>query len=173
MLDVGLLEQGEIPLQRNPVILGDMVEAVHEQVEPRASAKETELIFQPLPDAPVLFIDGGMIRRVLINLVDNAIKYTPNQGTVTLTTELIDEVLHFTVSDNGPGISPADQIHIFDKFSRVDHTSKISGVGLGLAFCKLATEAHGGTISVESDGIPGQGSTFRLTVPIGTDELDF
>lgn len=173
MLDVGLLEQGEIPLQRNPVILSDMVEAVYEQVEPRASAKETELIFQPLPDAPVLFIDGGMIRRVLINMVDNAIKYTPNQGTVTLTTELIDNVLHFAVSDNGPGISKADQTHIFDKFSRVDHASKISGVGLGLAFCKLATEAHGGTISVESDDIPGQGSIFRITVPIGTDKIDF
>ncbi len=170
MLDVGLLEQGEIPLQRTPVILDDMISAVYEQIEPRASAKETAVLFYPLPDAPVLFIDGGMIRRVLINLVDNAIKYTPNRGEVNLHTKLIDDVLHFAVSDNGPGISKADQAHIFDKFSRVDHTAKVSGVGLGLAFCKLATEAHGGTISISSEGVPGKGSTFTITVPIGSED---
>ena len=170
MLDVGLLEQGEIPLQRSPVILDDMIGAVQDQVEPRASAKETSVAFAPLPVAPVLFIDGGMIRRVLINLVDNGIKYTPNGGIITVTTKLIENVLHFAVSDNGPGISQHDQIHIFDKFSRVNHASKISGVGLGLAFCKLAVEAHGGTIRVESEGVPGKGSTFHITVPIGSEE---
>ena len=170
MLDVGLLERGEIPLQRGPVILDDMVEAVREQIEPRASAKEMEVIFNPLPETPVMFVDGGMIRRVMINLVDNGIKYTPNGGNITVTTELINEILHITVADNGSGISKADQTHIFDKFSRVDHTSKISGVGLGLAFCKLALEAHGGTISVESEGILGKGSIFRVTVPIGSEE---
>ena len=171
MLDVGLLERGEIPLQRTPIILDDLVNAVYDQVEPRASAKETELIIEPLPEAPVLFIDSSMIRRVLINLIDNGVKYTPNQGTVTLTTKLIDNILYFAVSDNGPGISKADQIHIFDKFARVDHAAKVSGVGLGLAFCKLAIEAHGGTISVESEGVPDKGSTFRISIPIDS-EID-
>jgi signal transduction histidine kinase len=173
MLDVGLLEQGEIPLQRTPIILQDLVSAVYDQVEPRASAKEMELIIDPLPEAPVLFIDSSMIRRVLINLIDNGIKYTPNQGRVTLTTKLCDDVLHFAVSDNGPGITKADQSHIFDKFSRVDHTAKVSGVGLGLAFCKLAVQAHGGDIQVESEGIRGQGSIFRISIPIGPDEPYF
>lgn len=173
MLDVGLLEQGEVPLQHNPVILNDLIEAVEEQIEPRASAKEMQVIIEPLPEAPLLFIDSSMIRRVLINLLDNAIKYTPNEGRVVMTTTIVDEMLHVAVSDNGPGISRADQGHIFEKFSRVNHASKISGVGLGLAFCKLAVEAHGGTITVESEGIAGQGSTFRITVPIGTDLLDF
>ncbi|MDX1520929.1 MAG: GAF domain-containing protein [Anaerolineae bacterium] len=172
MLDVGLLERGEVPLQRNPVILDDMIAAVYEQIEPRASAKEMEVTFYPLPETPVLFLDGSMIRRVLINLVDNAIKYTPNEGIITLTTEFANNVLHFAISDNGPGISRHDQEHIFDKFSRVNHKTKISGVGLGLAFCKLAVEAHGGTIAVQSDGIPGNGSTFHITVPIGTDLVD-
>jgi signal transduction histidine kinase len=173
MLDVGLLEQGAVPLQRNPIILPDLINAVEEQIEPRASAKEMEVIFDPLPEAPVLFIDGGMIRRVLINLLDNAIKYNLNQGKVRLSTEIIDNVLHFAVVDNGPGISKADQLYIFEKFSRVNHASKVSGVGLGLAFCKLAVEAHGGIITVESDDISGQGSTFRITVPVGSDYINF
>ena len=168
MLDVGLLEQGEIPLQHNPIILDDLIEAVYEQVEPRASAKETELIFDPLPETPIMWVDSSMIRRVLINLIDNAIKYTPNEGLVTLTTTYADHVIQFTISDNGPGISKTDQVHIFNKFSRVAQTAKkTSGVGLGLAFCKLAVEAHGGQISVESAGISGQGSTFHLSIPIG------
>jgi PAS domain S-box-containing protein len=173
MLDVGLLEQGAVPLQRNPIILPDLINAVEEQIEPRASAKEMEVIFDPLPEAPVLFIDGGMIRRVLINLLDNAIKYNLNQGKVRLSTEIIDNVLHFAVVDNGPGISKADQLYIFEKFSRVNHASKVSGVGLGLAFCKLAVEAHGGIITVESDDISGQGSIFRITVPVGSDYINF
>jgi signal transduction histidine kinase len=108
-----------------------------------------------------------MIRRVLINLVDNAIKYTPIQGRVSLTTTLKGETLRFAVKDNGSGISKADQARIFNKFSRVDHSMNApTGVGLGLAFCKLAAEAHGGSISVHSEGVAGLGSTFYLTIPL-------
>ena len=170
MLDVGLLEQGAIPIQHNPIILDDMIQMIYEQVESRANAKETELIFHPLPETPVMWVDSSMIRRVLINLLDNAIKYTPNEGVVSLTTTLVDEMIHFAISDNGPGISKSDQIHIFDKFSRVAQTAKTaSGVGLGLAFCKLAIEAHGGKISVESEGLPGKGSTFHVCIPVGSE----
>lgn len=170
MLDVGLLEQGEIPLQRNPVILDEIMEAVEEQIEPRASAKEMDITFQPLPDVPVMWVDGSMIRRVLLNLIDNAIKYTPNQGKIVVQTEFADNTLHFAILDNGPGISKIDQIHIFNKFSRiVDTSKKASGVGLGLAFCKLAIEAHGGQIYVVSEGVPGQGSTFHVHLPIGAE----
>ena len=167
LLDVGLLEQGEIPLQRNPVIFNEIMEAVEEQIEPRASAKETEVTFHPLPKTPVMWVDGSMIRRVLINLIDNAIKYTPYGGQVSAKTTVSGDTLYVTVSDNGPGIGKSDQAHIFEKFSRVASTSKkASGVGLGLAFCKLAVEAHGGTINVESEGKPGKGSMFLIALPI-------
>lgn len=140
---------------------------MQDRIIPRAANKEMELTFSPLPDMPELWIDGGMIRRVLTNLLDNAIKYTPDRGKVSLTTTLIKDAVRFAVSDNGPGISKANQALIFNKFSRVDHSQNApSGAGLGLAFCKLAAEAHGGTISVESEGIPGQGSTFYLTLPL-------
>jgi signal transduction histidine kinase len=73
------------------------------------------------------------------------------------------------VADNGQGISKDYQARIFNKFSRVDHSSNApAGVGLGLAFCKLAVEAHGGSIWVESEGLPGQGSTFLFTIPLLT-----
>jgi signal transduction histidine kinase len=127
-----------------------------------------ELVFNPLPEnIPEIWVDQSMIRRVLINLIDNAIKYTPPEGQVSLTTLLEGDTVRFGVKDNGPGISQADQARIFNKFSRVDHSANApTGVGLGLAFCKLAAEAHGGSISIESEGIPGQGSTFYLTIPI-------
>jgi PAS domain S-box-containing protein len=168
MLDVGRLEGGEISVQRSLVDLEETVQAVKDQVTPRAISKEMELIFNPLPaEISELWIDRSMIRRILVNLVDNAIKYTPYQGQISLTITLNEDTVRFAIQDNGPGISKANQARIFNKFSRVDHSANApSGVGLGLAFCKLAAEAHGGSVSVESEGIPGQGSTFYLTIPI-------
>jgi PAS domain S-box-containing protein len=167
VLDVSRLEQGEIPLQRSLTNLPELVQSVEDQTLPQAMAKEMELIIHPVPDTAAVWLDSSLIRRVLINLVGNAIKYTASQGRIALTTDLTKDTLHFAVSDNGPGISKADQAHIFDKFSRVDNSENApSGVGLGLAFCKLAVEAHDGVISVDSTGIPGQGSTFHVTLPI-------
>lgn len=169
MLDVGRLEEaGEIYLQQSMVDLEEVIQAVQDQVTPRAASKKMDLVFNPLPEnIPEIWVDQSMIRRVLINLIDNAIKYTPPEGQVSLTTLLEGDTVRFGVKDNGPGISQADQARIFNKFSRVDHSANApTGVGLGLAFCKLAAEAHGGSISIESEGIPGQGSTFYLTIPI-------
>ncbi len=169
MLDVGRLEGGEIYLQRSRVDLSEIIQAVQDQVMPRVISKQMALIFNLLPEIPPVWIDRSMIRRVLINLVDNAIKYTQEQGQVSLTTTLAGDTLCFAVADNGSGISKDYQARIFNKFSRIDHSSNApAGVGLGLAFCKLAVEAHGGSIWVESEGIPGQGSTFYFTIPLLT-----
>ena len=117
MLDVSRHEQGNVPLQPSQVELEKIIEVVKDQVTPRANAKKMELIFNPLPDIPPLWVDESMIRRILVNLVDNAIKYTSHKGKVSLTATLVDEnTLHIAVSDNGPGISQEDQCHIFDKF---------------------------------------------------------
>jgi signal transduction histidine kinase len=168
MLDVGRLEGGEIYLQRAMADLSEIIQAVQDQVMPRALSKKMELVFNPLPEMPEVWIDRSMIRRVLINLVDNAIKYTEPQGRVSLTVALDGETLTFAVADNGQGISKDYQARIFNKFSRVDHSSNApAGVGLGLAFCKLAVEAQGGSIWVESEGLPGQGSTFVHHSPPG------
>ncbi len=167
MLDVSRLEQGEVPLQPEMIRIENLVAAVERQVTVRAENKAMTLIIEPVPEIPPVWLDSSMIRRVLVNLLDNGIKYTPHEGQVSLTTAASEDRLTFVVSDNGPGISKTDQQQIFDKFSRVDYSSNApSGVGLGLAFCRLAAEAHGGSISVESEGEPGQGSTFYLSLPL-------
>ncbi len=172
MLDVSRLEQGEMPLQCSITDLNQLLQAVEQQVMPQAVAKQMNLTIYPAPEGLEIWLDSSLIRRVLINLVSNAIKYTPDEGRVTLTTTVKGNKLHFAVADNGPGISKADQAHIFDKFSRVDHNTSTPGVGLGLAFCKLATEAHNGAISVESDGIPDKGSTFHVRLPLITQPVE-
>jgi PAS domain S-box-containing protein len=169
MMDASRLESGEIPVQREPTDLNQLLLAVREQTEPPANARQTELILEPLPEGlDKVWIDPNLIRRTLVNIVGNAIKYTPPQGRVSLTTSLSEGGhLCFAITDNGPGISPADQATIFEKFSRLDKTAgSVSGVGLGLAFCKLAVEAHGGTITVESEGLAGRGSTFIVNLPL-------
>jgi PAS domain S-box-containing protein len=167
ILDVSWLEQGKAPLQYSTTNLKQLLQAVEEQMLPQALAKKMDFTIQPPSETVEVWLDSNLMRRVLVNLVSNAIKYTPAEGHVSLTTRLTTERLHFAVSDDGPGISKANQAHIFDKFSRVDYSANApDGVGLGLAFCKLAIEAHHGAIAVESEGIPGKGSTFQVAIPL-------
>lgn len=106
-----------------------------------------------------------MISRVLLNLFDNALKYSADGETVAVEAHVIgDGMIHVTVSDRGAGIPREFREVIFDKFRRIrNDTSK--GLGLGLAFCRLAVEAHGGRIWV--DDAPGGGARFNLTLPVG------
>ncbi len=168
MLDVSRLEQGQVPLQCSMTSLASLLKEVEEQVVPQATAKRTEItIGAPPPELHQFWLDNSLLRRVLTNLVGNAIKYSPNHAQVSLSTTIEDNCLHFTVKDNGPGIDPANHTRIFNKFSRIDYsTNGPAGVGLGLAFCKLAVEAHHGSIWVNSDGTSGQGSTFHVCIPI-------
>lgn len=174
MLDVSRLEQGEVPLQCDVTNLAEFMQEVSEQVELQANGKETTLIFSPLPEeVDEIWIDNSLMRRVLTNLIGNAIKYAADESTVWITTRVQQNQIHFAVKDNGPGIAKAEQVRIFDKFARVDYGSDVpSGVGLGLAFCKLAVEAHGGSISVESEGVTGKGSTFHVFLPRNIDRLN-
>ena len=121
-----------------------------------------------IPDGPVrLAVDRSRIRQLLLNLVTNAIKYTPSGGKVSI--GLVDQgdTVALIVGDNGIGIPAADLPHIFDRFYRVDtarsRTSERPGAGLGLAITKWIAEAHGGTIAVQSR--PGRGTVFTVTLP--------
>jgi signal transduction histidine kinase len=110
--------------------------------------------------------DYARLRQILMNLINNAVKYTPPEGQVNVRAEKRGNMLRVTVQDNGLGISPEDQIHIFDRFYRVrrPETDSIEGTGLGLAIVKSLVEAHRGQISVEST--LGRGSTFYLSLPL-------
>ena len=114
-----------------------------------------------------VYVQGDKVRlgRVLLNLVDNAIKYTPKGGRVILSLAKKGDDAHISIKDTGIGISKEDQEKIFERFYRVDksRSREVGGTGLGLAICKRIVEAHGGRISVESE--IGKGSTFTVILP--------
>jgi two-component system OmpR family sensor kinase len=121
-----------------------------------------------IPEAPVqMAVDRHRIREMLLNLVTNAIKYTPPGGTVSLGLTQEDGSVVFTVADTGIGIAPGDLPHIFDRFWRADparsRTGERPGTGLGLSITKWIAEAHGGSITVQSR--PGRGSVFSVRLP--------
>ena len=146
-----------------PVIL-DAVEAVK-----TAAESKQQKIAVNIPDAlPDLMLDEDMIRRVIINLLENAVKYTPAGSIIKVEAQEKEDEALIWVDDNGPGIPPDEHIRIFNKFTRLKSREGSKGLGLGLAYCRLAVEAHGGRIWVESE--PGKGARFIFTVPIPVSE---
>ena len=113
---------------------------------------------------PEVDIDFDLILRVMTNLLENAIKYTRTGGEIRVSAQKAKGVLDVSVRDSGSGIPPADRKRIFEKYARIHRKGKPKGRGLGLAFCRLAVEAHGGRIWVES--AEGEGSTFHFTLPL-------
>ena len=159
LLDMRRLESKDMPL--NPQIcdlLGLSLDAM-KIVGPDGDNKQIEIT---LPDHPTLgFCDAQIIRRVIMNLLSNAIKFTPVKGRITLNMEPDDGNVRVSVTDTGPGIPPEFHESIFDMYAQVDVREFSSGIGL--TFCKLAVEAHGGTMGVES--AVGAGSTLWFQVP--------
>ncbi len=115
----------------------------------------------------MVFAEGDQIVRVLINLISNAIKFSPPQSEVLISTNETDDYVEFVVSDKGPGIAPHDQAKVFEKFKQLEqsHETKTKGTGLGLAICESIVSRHGGSIGVTSDGSTGSQFWFRLPKP--------
>ena len=165
LLDLEQFESGQAVLHKTPGSLGNLIVESVEEVHPAAEAKGHVISFDlGGSDIPPVEMDAEMIRRVLINLLENAIKYSPSEGRISVALVRKEDDLRAGVSDDGPGIPSDDQERIFEKFARVQSGGRPKGLGLGLAFCRLAVEAHGGRIWLESR--PGQGSTFYFTLPI-------
>jgi signal transduction histidine kinase len=145
----------------SPVLLAsDAVDAV----SPVAESKDQSITQTLPPESPPVLVDGDMIRRVLINLLENAVKYSPPGGEITLGADIDSSLAKIWVQDSGPGIPAAETENIFDKFARLNPKGSQKGFGLGLAYCRLAIEGHGGRIWVESD--PGKGARFCFTLPL-------
>ncbi|MES1147340.1 MAG: HAMP domain-containing sensor histidine kinase, partial [bacterium] len=117
------------------------------------------------PDTPFITADESKLGRVLVNLLGNAMKFTPEGGSVIVRADLVGSEWEFWVTDNGEGIASEAFERIFDKFGQVESRrgGRKMSTGLGLTFCKLAVEAHGGHISVSSS--IGEGSTFHFAIP--------
>lgn len=167
LLNVGKFEAGELRPALAPVYLPTLLAEKEEGYRTQAEKEEKTFTLHAPADSPVVMADAGLIGRVVDNLVSNALKYTSVGGHIELQVEHKDHALTVHVRDDGQGI-PAEYHHrLFQKFVQVvdrDGKSLRKGTGLGLAFCRLAVEAHGGKIWVES--VLGKGSTFSFTLPL-------
>jgi two-component system, OmpR family, sensor kinase len=167
LLTLARADEGRAPLA---VEESDLRELVGDAVETAGMLGEDSgvAVTSTMPDHPVkLAVDRHRIRELLLNLVTNAIKYTPQGGSIDLALAEQDDAVTLTVRDTGIGIAPGDLPHIFERFWRADparsRTGERPGVGLGLAITKWIAEAHGGSITVQSR--PGRGTTFVVRLP--------
>jgi signal transduction histidine kinase len=166
LLDVNRLEERRLPLHCRPVSVHEIVDYARGQIEVLARRKKVGIKSSVPSRLPEVLVDRHVIERVLINLLGNAIRHTQPGGKITLQARALEGGVTLCVSDTGEGIPPEYLERIFDKFAQVEsHRSRRSySTGLGLTFCKLAVEAHGGRIWAESE--LGKGSTFTFTLPV-------
>jgi signal transduction histidine kinase len=164
LLDINRLELGQAIISQQSIEAAKLAEEVIDEVRPMVESRHQLLTNRSPEKLPSVWVDVDMIRRVLINLLENASKFIPPEGKIELGAKRDGKLLQMWVQDNGPGIPVADQERIFDKFTRLKEEGSPNGLGVGLAFCRLAVEGHGGKIWVESQ--PGKGSKFIITLPV-------
>jgi signal transduction histidine kinase len=168
LLDIGKIEAG-VDWEMHAVAFHAVVRDVIERVRPMADACHQTFVVD-VPELPPVLGNQRRLDQVVVNLISNAIKYTPDNGGINISLREDDGFLILQVHDSGIGISLEDQRHIFEKFYRVesDATAKISGTGLGLSIVKAIIKKHSGRVWVESE--LGQGSTFTVLLPQYTDK---
>jgi two-component system, NtrC family, sensor histidine kinase KinB len=164
LLDINRLEEGQSITNQRAVDPKPLVESAVAAVQPLLDGKQLTLNVSLCSPCPSIWADEDMARRILINIVENGIKFTPARGSLSIDVERQDDWVQFSVQDTGPGIPMEARDKIFEKFVRLQTTRATKGLGLGLAFCRLAVQAHGGRIWVE--GSAGEGSRFCFTMPL-------
>ncbi len=168
LLDFNRLEAGQPVTNTSPTDARELIESAVVEVLPIANNKNQEIIIRVQEGLPPAEIDDGMIQRVLINLMENAVKYTPPGSHITVGAAQAGDHIAFWVEDTGPGIPPEKRATIFDKYTRLHGKGGPKGIGLGLAYCRLAVEGHGGRIWV--DEATSGGARFAFTLPIASPE---
>jgi PAS domain S-box-containing protein len=169
LLDLGRIETG-VGLEHKPCHLGVVLMEAVDSMRAQAVNKEITLQMEPIENPPIITGDAALLRQAITNLVDNAIKYTPSGGVVTVGLSLREDKagtrVIIRVADTGIGIAPEDHVRLFEKFHRVKRsdTSEISGTGLGLAIVKSIIERHAGKVWVDS--ALHEGSTFYIGLPL-------
>ncbi|PYO44255.1 MAG: hypothetical protein DMD29_00880 [Gemmatimonadetes bacterium] len=171
LLTLARADEGRAELHKEPVDLREIVAEAGETGELLAEQAGVTMDVGTSGAAVVVSVDRSRIRQLILNLVENAVKYTPRGGSVQVRLGQEDGRVTLTVADSGIGIAPGDLPHVFDRFWRADtartRTGERPGTGLGLAICKWIAEAHGGTIAVTSR--PGRGTTFVVSLPAPSD----
>lgn len=165
LLDIGQLEEGKLLLRPESLDAGSLARKACQEMEGGATQRGVRFELVPDETAAVLKGDAAVLRRVLDNLLANAIEHSPQGGIVRVAVTVCDEGIEISVADQGSGVPPEFREKIFEKFQRLENRTSIPGAnrGLGLTFCRLAVEAHGGTIWV--DDAPGRGALFRALLP--------
>ena len=151
----------------------DLLPAVERKFASRAEDAGIDLQVTHLGEEAVITGDSDRLLQVLDNLLDNAIKFTPRGGKISISSQIIGKEVNIHVSDTGKGIPPSEQQRIFERFYQVDKArsgGKLRGYGLGLAISKQIVEAHGGSLSIISAA--GEGSHFVVKLPLQTDQLE-
>ena len=177
LLELSKIESGRVSLKEEPLELQTLVERTLSMVKPMADKKRHHLITAIMPSLPSVAGDEGRLAQVLTNLLDNAIKYTPAGGTITVSAALAPSseasqrpvnAIDLSVSDTGMGIPEQDRPRVFERFYRVDkaRSRELGGTGLGLAIVKHIVEGHGGHVWVEANH--PQGSRFVVRLPLGS-----
>jgi signal transduction histidine kinase len=165
LLDIAKMESGNMVLERAPHSLRPLADSVRAELEPLAEELSIRMEVQIPEHLPSLFIDSEKVERVLLNLVDNALKFSPEDGLIQIRART-NGAGHVRVEivDGGPGVPDDFKARIFDRFQQLDPTrSHRRGTGLGLTFCRLTVESHGGRIWIEDN--PTGGSIFAFTLP--------
>jgi PAS domain S-box-containing protein len=165
LLNLQRIEAG-VGLEERPCHIGALLVEAVDGIRARAVAKGLTLRLEATEPAPVIWGDATLLRQAIANLVDNAVKYTPSGGMVTVGLQVVGQEVYILVSDTGIGIAPEDQVRLFEKFFRIRRRGleDIPGSGLGLAIVKSIVERHGGRVWVESQ--LNRGSTFTIALPI-------
>ena len=166
LLDFSRLQSGRMTLELEDVNLRDVMSRVGESMFPVAAAAGLQLEMSALPSA-IVRGDARRLEQVFLNLIGNAVKFTPEKGSVGVAVTTDGDTVEIRVSDTGPGIDPEFVPHMFEAFRQGDETSgrRYGGVGLGLSIAKELVEAHNGRIEAESAGV-GRGATFIVTLPL-------
>jgi len=166
--EMAQLDAQKVELRREPTAVRDVVEGALEKSRQAVAGREVKL---QLPETlPPILVDRERIADVLVQLLENAAKYSPADSPITVTAEPAGRMMSISVADGGPGIDDLEQSLIFEKFYRGrDQRYRVQGTGLGLAIAKAIVEAHGGAIGVTSQ--VGSGSVFYFTVPVGEEAI--
>ena len=173
ILDVSLLEAGRLTSRPGPVALRPFLNRL---LQGRLPAQDPHrLIIDIPPGLPPAWVDETHLADIVVNLVDNAVKYSPEGGEIRVGVRNGGEEIRLAVQDQGIGIHPDEQPHLFEQFYRANNATdrEVYGYGLGLYFCRKLVEAQHGRIWVESDGQPGQGTTFFVSLPVCYEDLRY
>lgn len=171
LLDISKMQSGEMNLEREHSPIRPIIDSVQTALSPLAEERDVMIVADIEDNLPLLDIDTDKIERMILNLVDNAIKYSPANSKVSIRAVVPEpDFMRIEIADSGPGIPDDYKTRLFDRYVQIEGRKTVRrGVGLGLTFCKLVTEAHGGDIWV-ADNPDGAGSVFKATLPIAQND---